>query len=300
MQGYLLGYLFACFAAGVACLGVLFGLAVRRRDPVSRALLAAYAFLTVMVTASLVLALADAAPGVIPESTHAVFVYLESIVGLYGLMLTLPLLAHRVFRVEARRRERVLIAVVVVALGLQHLTEYALGSTPWDERGDRFEDGVLILLVAYALWVACSRLAADEARRPLAPRLFALLLLGTLGTAYDLYLGEATGWRLYPLWYCTASVLLTWTLVRSGPAAEASAPAAGPRAEEGWGLSERESEVAGQVALGLSNKEVAAALHISTNTVKTHLRRIFDKAGIQSRFELIARMSGSRGGHPPG
>lgn len=55
-----------------------------------------------------------------------------------------------------------------------------------------------------------------------------------------------------------------------------------------WGLSDRETEVARLAQQGLSNKDIAEQLHISPNTVKTHLRLIFDKSGVRSRFELIA------------
>ena len=53
-------------------------------------------------------------------------------------------------------------------------------------------------------------------------------------------------------------------------------------------MSRREAEVAEQVLRGLSNKEIAARLNISPNTVKTHLRAVFDKSGAHSRFELIS------------
>ena len=67
-----------------------------------------------------------------------------------------------------------------------------------------------------------------------------------------------------------------------------------------WSLSEREAEVASLVLLGLSNKEIAAELFISPNTVKTHLRAVFDKSGRRSRFALMSTLAG-RGpdrGHP--
>ncbi|MCP3920111.1 MAG: helix-turn-helix transcriptional regulator [bacterium] len=288
MQRYWLGYLFVSFAVGVACLGVAVSLAVRRRDAVSRAFLAFYAALSIMVTASLVLAFADAAPGEISGSIRQVFEYLESIVGFYGLMLTLPLFAHRVFGVDDRRRERLLVATVLATLGLQHVTEFALASTPWDERGDWLENGVLIVIVIYAFWVAYSHLGSADAHRPLAPRVFAMLVLGAPGGAYDIFFGEGSSLRIYPLWYCVTSVVVTWTLVQG----EAEPKAARPRVADRWGLSERETEVADGVARGLSNKDIAAALHISPNTVKTHLRTIFEKAGVRSRFELISRMSG--------
>jgi two-component system nitrate/nitrite response regulator NarL len=48
----------------------------------------------------------------------------------------------------------------------------------------------------------------------------------------------------------------------------------------------REHEIISAIVSGRSNKEIAAKLSISEDTVKHHLSNIFDKAGVSNRLEL--------------
>ena len=62
-----------------------------------------------------------------------------------------------------------------------------------------------------------------------------------------------------------------------------------PAAEPGAVLTSTETQIAGLVAEGLTNREVADRLFLSVKTVEANLSRIYRKLGLRSRADLVRR-----------
>lgn len=68
------------------------------------------------------------------------------------------------------------------------------------------------------------------------------------------------------------------------------APGAWPGAARG--LTARQAEVVSLLLQGLSNAEIAKALYVDVNTVKTHLRHAYKALGVRSRAQALAMLLG--------
>jgi len=56
-----------------------------------------------------------------------------------------------------------------------------------------------------------------------------------------------------------------------------------------WNLTEREEQIIACIFEGKSYKEVASSLRIGLSTVHTHMDHLFEKLGVHSQEELIAK-----------
>jgi LuxR family maltose regulon positive regulatory protein len=72
----------------------------------------------------------------------------------------------------------------------------------------------------------------------------------------------------------------------TGPALAFVSPGGQPLVEP---LSQREMEVLGLIAAGLTNREIAERLFVATGTVKRHINNIYGKLQVRHRTEAVAR-----------
>ena len=75
-----------------------------------------------------------------------------------------------------------------------------------------------------------------------------------------------------------------------GASPDAEVPSLNRRIEAAslaWGLTDREQQVLTEFARGRSFERISQTLFISRTTVKTHLRRIYVKADVHDRQQLL-------------
>ena len=70
----------------------------------------------------------------------------------------------------------------------------------------------------------------------------------------------------------------------------AKASEVAPLIVEAYGFTERELEVTRAIARGLGTAEIAAHLFVSQHTVRDHVKSVFEKVGVSSRGELVAKV----------
>jgi DNA-binding CsgD family transcriptional regulator len=70
----------------------------------------------------------------------------------------------------------------------------------------------------------------------------------------------------------------------------ATASEIAPIITEAYELSAREREITQLIARGLGTAQIAAGLHLSTHTVRDYVKTVFDKVGVSSRGELVAKL----------
>ena len=150
------------------------------------------------------------------------------------------------------------LALRMRALTVGQLSDFEAALVEHSRWGNRFEEGRTRLLYGEALRRAKRR---AEARAELSAAVSAFGVVG------------ARRWRQRALEELRA------------------AGARVPRVASGAALTAQEQRVALLVAEGLSNKEAAARLVLSTKTVEGHLRNIFEKLGVTSRAQVARALA---------
>ena len=101
------------------------------------------------------------------------------------------------------------------------------------------------------------------------------------------------------LWLLLHSSILRGTEQLALVIEPAKANDVAPLIVEAYELTQRELEVTRLVARGLGTSQIAAELFVSPHTVRDHIKAVFEKVGVSSRGELVAKVFADHYAPPP-
>ncbi len=144
-----------------------------------------------------------------------------------------------------------------------------------------------VVAADYANGVALATRFARELRSVSSPK---VMIVADSGREWEIRDALARGVRGYILHSCVFDELVVGVRSVHHGARHLSSPVAERLAEilSGEPLTEREEEVLVSVVNGHCNKAIAKQLGIAVGTVKSHLKVVFEKLGVQSRTQAVA------------
>jgi DNA-binding CsgD family transcriptional regulator len=233
------------------------------------------------------------------------------------LTFTIPALIHNFFSVSYTKLKNGIIALIILLdCGISLWLELLFGNTVFAMKlkmffidnslslFDPLTEILLFILLLYSFMTGLyfyKRLQNPQ-RKKYAQNLLILIGISIIISLEDSFLGFVSGLDTFPLVYCGYGIVFSRYFIKyyilykpsdSQPIEKTcqrnnfddSMPA--EAIFEQYNISPREQDVLDLILQGYTNANIAKALFISLNTVKTHIRNIFQKCEVTNRYELI-------------
>lgn len=300
LHAYFLYFFIICLV-GVLSLGITVLTYVRTKDALVRDYLVFYSTFTASVFLNAFFSYIEANIPFVPLKVAVVLSYADILL-VHLLMFSVPFFIHHLFQVPRRKLRNTIAAAYSIAFYLMfHVWTTAALIAEKRFVGQNFgvvDAGTGIMLV-YSLVAAAMnyRHLVEPVRKKLALRF--LLSFGILlpFIFYDLLVTMLFS----PLLYVAISFLMghhfITDVLHHPHTTEAGEDSASDRPETSgtnleelaakYTLSPREQEVLLLLLQGQTNQNIGEQLFISTNTVKTHISKIYQKVGVNRRYELL-------------
>ena len=236
----------------------------------------------------------------VPAISSTVLKLLEyfGTLNLLSLTFVVPVSIHYYSSVtHARRRNIYFGGVTLTILITYHVIEFIIGNERIAFWGELVLSGMFVAVMIYCAIIDMGhyKKIQDTVKKHLGRKGNFLLMIFLPGLCYDMFLGDNSAFRFYPLLYCGFSLLFTNYFLKNYTSNQ-TIPEEASISEDlftRYNISVREQEIITLVVHGLSNQKISERLFISLNTVKAHLRNIYPKFGITSRYELMTLINNS-------
>ncbi|MCP4396720.1 MAG: helix-turn-helix transcriptional regulator [bacterium] len=285
-------YFFTTFPIGVVSLSILALLYFKTKDELLRYYLYFYSIFTLVIILNTVIFYIWTNLAPFHPRLFSALGYIEVFTANYVLMFVIPVFTHNLFSVpHAKRRDIVWGALLTALFLVNQILKVVIADETLKPLGHLIEDIIVVAVILYVVIVGIYfyKTFEDLARKKLALKFLVLLGLFLPAGVNDTFFSEYSPLRFYPILYCAFSIIFTYYFITqhfAQPESLSTMPA--EDIFERYHISPREREVIELLLQGYSNTKIAETLFISLNTVKKHVRNIYPKFGVNSRYELIA------------
>ncbi len=285
-------YFFSTLLVGVLSLGIAAFVYRKSKDRTIRHYLYFYLPFTLVVVFYTALTYIETNVPTIYPYILAILEYAAT-TSLLSLMFVVPVAVHYLSSVpHANIRNAIMGGIAGLTYLSYNILEFIITDAGVARIGEYLISALFIGVMIYSVMVDLMyhRNITDPGKKSLEHKGTMLFGLSLPGLMYDLFLADVFPFRFYPILYCSFSVFFTYYFLTLY-IHQAYAPVQTTPSEDFFAryhLSPREQELINLVLKGYSNQKIAETLYISLHTVKAHLRNIYPKLGIKSRYELIA------------
>jgi len=284
-------YFFLTFSIGVISLGIAYSTYIKTQEKTVKYYLYFYAAFSFSVVLNLFLAYFR----INTEQFNPHFIqaidYSEAFIAKYLLMFFIPFFIHHLFVVHQRRKKNIFFAMLIIfAFSIHHYFEFVTSSERIELIGDLIDRTIFFAILVYALILGIKKYKTIQEKiiKSMAKKMLILIAVMLPGLIHDIYLIDLWNFRFFPILYSGFSIIFSLHFIKNYLRNDLiSVP--DERIFENHNLSSREKEIVLLVLKGYSNQKIGKTLFISLNTVKSHIRHIFEKLNVKSRFELISR-----------
>jgi len=286
-------YFFITIIFGSIVLSIAVVLYAKTKERLIRQYLGFYAAFTLVVFCNTSASYISANLPAINPTLLGVLAYIGEI-SMYVLMFTIPVLMHALCDVpRASFRNAVVGGIALLTFFGFNVFEYVI-SVPGIKRiGPYIGETIFLAVILYTVLIGFRHLRRlpDGDRKQAARKYLLLHALFFPGIFSDMAISrDVIPLEFFPILYCCMGAVFTHHFLtryfHPMPAAEHMTPSEDIFAKHN--ISPREQEIVNLVLQGCSNQKIAEALFISLHTVKSHLRNIYQKFEVSSRYELIA------------
>jgi DNA-binding CsgD family transcriptional regulator len=231
--------------------------------------------------------------------------YFGAFIAKYVLMFTIPIVTHAFFSVpHLKIKNAIWGTITIITAGIAHIAEFAIHNNTLERAGDYIVKFAFISVIIYSFLINLyhhKKPPKNERGHHLSTKILILIGIFLPGLISDTF--KLSPILFFPLFYCGFSVIFTYYLIRnyslqyqtSKTDQISSNTLPDEKVFEKYNISPREKEIISLILQGYSNHKIGETLFISLNTVKTHIRNIYAKLDIKSRYELIALLRNTGG-----